>query len=70
MAVVLHSTYSSLLPLLKIKLKGRHFDTTEVIEADSWAVLNTLIEHNFQDAFKKWQALGMTHKRGRGLLRG
>jgi hypothetical protein len=26
-----------------------------VIEAESQAVLNTLTEHNFQDAFKKWQ---------------
>jgi hypothetical protein len=39
---------------LEIKLKGRHFDTTEVIEAESQAVLNTLTEHAFQDAFKKW----------------
>jgi hypothetical protein len=38
---------------LKIKLKGRYFDTVEVIEAKSQAVLNTLTEHNFQDAFKK-----------------
>jgi hypothetical protein len=26
-----------------------------VIEAESQAVLNTLTEHYFQDAFKKWQ---------------
>jgi hypothetical protein len=37
---------------LKIKLKGRHFDTTEV---ESQVVLNTLTEYDFQDAFKKWQ---------------
>jgi hypothetical protein len=42
-------------PLLKIKLKDRHFDTTEVIKAKSQAVLNTLTEHNFQDAFTKRQ---------------
>jgi hypothetical protein len=36
-----------LFPWLKIKLKGRHFDTTEAIKAR----LNTLTEHNFQDAF-------------------
>jgi hypothetical protein len=30
-------------------------DTTEVIEAESQAVLNTLTEHDFQDAFKKRQ---------------
>jgi hypothetical protein len=36
-------------------LKGRHFDTTEVIEAESLVVLNTVTQHDFQDAFKKWQ---------------
>jgi hypothetical protein len=40
---------------LKIKLKGHHFDTTEVIEAESQVVLDTLTEHDFQDAFKKCQ---------------
>jgi hypothetical protein len=35
-------------------MKGRRFGTIEVIEAESQAVLNTLTEHNFQDAFKKW----------------
>jgi hypothetical protein len=40
-----------LFPRLKTKLKGRYSDTTEVIEADSQAVLNTLREHYFQDAF-------------------
>jgi hypothetical protein len=40
---------------LKIKLKGRHFDTTEAIEAELQAVLNTLTEHDVKDAFKKWQ---------------
>jgi hypothetical protein len=42
-------------PRLKIKLKGRHFDTTEVMEAESQPVLNTLTEHDFQDAFRKLQ---------------
>jgi hypothetical protein len=37
---------------LKIKHEGRHFDTIEVIKAESQAVLNTLTEHDFQDAFK------------------
>jgi hypothetical protein len=44
-----------LLPLLQIKLKGRHFDITEVSEAEPHVVLNTCTEHNFQDAFKKLQ---------------
>jgi hypothetical protein len=38
---------------LKIKLRGCHFDTIEVIEAESQGVLNTLTD--FQDAFNKWQ---------------
>jgi hypothetical protein len=41
-------TFFLLFPRLKIKLKGRHFDTDEVIEA----VLNSLTEHDFQDAIK------------------
>jgi N-dimethylarginine dimethylaminohydrolase len=35
-------------------LKGRRFDTIEVTEAESQAMLNALTEHDFQDAFKKW----------------
>jgi hypothetical protein len=44
--------YFSLYPRLKIKLKVLHFDTIEVIEAESQAVLNSLTEHGFQDKFK------------------
>jgi hypothetical protein len=33
---------------LKIKLKVRHFDTIETIEAELQAALNTLTEHSFQ----------------------
>jgi hypothetical protein len=51
MTVILHPPYFSLFSQLKIQQKGRHFDTTEVIEAESQAVLNTLTEHDFQDAF-------------------
>jgi hypothetical protein len=49
MTVVPHPNYFSVFFHLRIKLKGGHFDTTEVIEADSEAVLNTLTEHDFQD---------------------
>jgi hypothetical protein len=52
--VVPNPPYFSLFPRLKIKLNGRHFDTIEVVEADSQAVLNTLTDHNFQYAFKTW----------------
>jgi hypothetical protein len=45
MTVVAHPPYFSLFPRLKIKLKGRHLDTIELIEAESQAVLNTLTEH-------------------------
>jgi hypothetical protein len=37
---------------LKIKNKCRHFDTIEVIKTELQALLNTLTEHNIQDAFK------------------
>jgi hypothetical protein len=36
---------------LKIKLKGRQFDSSEVIVAESQAALNTFTQHDFQDAF-------------------
>jgi hypothetical protein len=44
-----------LFPRLKVKLKGHHSDTVEVSQTESQLVLNTLTEHDFQDAFKKWQ---------------
>jgi hypothetical protein len=43
---------------LKIKLKGRHFDTIEVREAESQAVLNTLTGHDFGEAFKNGRSAG------------
>jgi hypothetical protein len=54
-AVVPHLPYFSLLPRLQMKLKAHHFGTTEVIEAESRAVLNTHREHDFQGALKQWQ---------------
>jgi hypothetical protein len=41
MTVVPHPPYFSVSPI-EIKLKGLDFDTIEVIEAESQAVLNTL----------------------------
>jgi hypothetical protein len=43
--VPIHPTFLFL--RLKIKLKGRHFNKIEVIEADPQAVPNTLTEHDF-----------------------
>jgi hypothetical protein len=39
---------------LKVRLKGRHFDTIKVIEA----VLNSPTEHDFQGAFKNGRSAG------------
>jgi hypothetical protein len=58
MTVVPHPSYFLLFPRLKMRLKSRHFDTFEAIEAESQAVLNTVTEHDFQDAFRKWQKCG------------
>jgi hypothetical protein len=37
-----------------IKLEGRNFDTTEVIEEESQAMLNTLTDH-IRGCIYKWQ---------------
>jgi hypothetical protein len=55
MTVVSHPPYISLFPRLKIKLKGHHFDTIEVIEAESQAVLNTLTNTTSRMHLKAWQ---------------
>jgi hypothetical protein len=64
MTVVPYPPYVSLFPQLKIKLKGRHFDTTEVIEAESYAVLNILTEHDFQDAYGRSSGNGAYARKG------
>jgi hypothetical protein len=40
---------------MKIKLKGRRFDTAKEIQADTQTVLDTLTKKHFQDAFQKRQ---------------
>jgi len=63
MTVVPHPPYSpdlapsdfSLFSKLKMKLKGRRFQTVEEIQAESQAILNTLRENDFQECFKNWQ---------------
>jgi hypothetical protein len=52
MTVVHHPLYFSLFLKLRIKLKGRHFDTIVALVAESQAVLNFLTEHDLQHAFK------------------
>jgi hypothetical protein len=41
-------------PTMKLKLKGRRFDTIEEIQAELQRVLDTLTEKDFQEAFLKW----------------
>jgi hypothetical protein len=64
MAVILHPPYSHDLascdffpfPKMKLKPKGRRFDTIEEIQAESQIVLDTLTEKDFQEAFQKLRA--------------
>jgi hypothetical protein len=49
---------SYLFPRLKVNVKDRHFDTVEVIEAESQTVLNTHTELDFQDTFKNGRSAG------------
>jgi hypothetical protein len=44
-----------LFPKMKLKLKGRRFDTIEEIQAESQRVLYTLTEKDFREAFQKWR---------------
>jgi hypothetical protein len=61
MAVIPHPPYSPVLapcelflfPKMKLKLKGRRFDTIEEIQAESHRVLDTLTQKKFQEAFQK-----------------
>jgi hypothetical protein len=61
MALIPHSLYSHdltpcdffLFPKMKLKLKGRRFDTIEEIQDDSQRVFDTLTEKDFQEAFQK-----------------
>jgi hypothetical protein len=39
---------------MKLKLKGRRFDTIEEIHAESQRLLDSLTEKDFQEAFQKW----------------
>lgn len=44
-----------LFPKMKLKLKGRHFDTVEDIQRESRKILNSIPESDFEKAFQKWQ---------------
>jgi hypothetical protein len=61
MSVIPHPLYSCdlapcnffLFPKMKLKLKGRRYDTTEEIQVKSQRVVDTLTEKNFQEVFQK-----------------
>jgi hypothetical protein len=63
MTVITHPPYSPdlapcdflLFPKMKIKLKGRRFDTAEEIQAESQKVLKMLTQKDLQDSFRSWQ---------------
>ena len=40
---------------MKLRLKGRHFVSTEEIQAESQQILNTLTPAYFNECFQKWQ---------------
>jgi len=62
-AVIPHPPYSPdlapwnffLFPKMKLKLKGRRFDTIMESQAETQKVLNTLTVKDFQEAFQKWR---------------
>ena len=49
-----------------MKLKGRRFQTLEEIQAESQAVLNTLLENDFQECFETGSAAGIVVKPQKG----
>jgi hypothetical protein len=59
MTVIPHSPYPPdlapcdyfLFPKMKLKLKGRRFDTIEEIQAESQRVLDSVTEKSLQEAF-------------------
>jgi hypothetical protein len=61
MAVIPHPPYFPdlapcdlfLFPKMKLKLKGRQFDTIEEIQAESPRVFDTLAEKDFHEKFQK-----------------
>jgi hypothetical protein len=63
MVIVPHRPYSldlapcdfALFPKLKIKLKGRRFETVSDIQRESPAVLDSIKENDFHGAFEEWK---------------
>ena len=62
MTVILHSPYSPdlapcdyfLFPKLKLRMKGRRFDTIEEVQEEPQRVLDTIPKRDFQGCFQAW----------------
>jgi hypothetical protein len=60
-----------LFPKIILKLKGRRFDTSEDVQAESRRVLDNVIEKDFQGSIPKLEeTVGPVSTCGRELLRG
>jgi hypothetical protein len=67
MVIVPHPPYSQDLvtcdftrfPKLKMKLKGRHFETMSDIQRELQGVLDSIRENYFHGAFKAWKNNGI-----------
>jgi hypothetical protein len=62
MVIIPHPLYSLdlardflLFPKLKMKLKGRHFETVSDIHRDLQVVLNSIKKNDFHGAFEAWK---------------
>jgi hypothetical protein len=63
MVIVPHPPYSpdlapcdfALFPKLKMKLKGRRFETVSDIQRESQAVFDSMKENDFHSAFEVWK---------------
>jgi hypothetical protein len=47
----------ALFPKLKMKLKGRHFETASDIQTESQEILDSIKENDFHGALKAWKKL-------------
>jgi transposase len=62
MVIVPHPPYSpglapcdfTLFPKLKMKLKGRHFETVSDIQRESQTLLDSIKQNDFHGAFEVW----------------
>jgi hypothetical protein len=61
MVIVPHLPYSpdllALFPKLKMKLKGRRFETMSDIQRESQAVLKSIKENDFHGPFEAWEKM-------------